>query len=250
MTFCTSTATAFIKTNWDPDFHFNFAGWKCDHGFYQDELGLGGLAFEEANHKTHLVTARDLGDLLNRRGIALAVLDACRTGREVEAKAFSSVAAQLITSGVGSVICMSYSVYVEAARIFTRRFYESLVAEQTMGAATRAGRESLKTNPVRLAEAGANRTLKDWFLPLLYQRGKDAAAVSRTTGPAPAARTEMPGLAGFPEPPRYGFIGRSFELLQVERTPTGVACSIIASRCCTALAAPAKPRWPARPACG
>jgi len=188
------------------------------HGFYKDELGLGGLAFEEANHQTHLVTARDLGDLLNRRGIALAVLDACRTGREVEAKAFSSVAAQLITSGVGSVICMSYSVYVEAAHIFTRRFYESLVAGQTVGAATRAGRESLKTNPVRLSEAGANRTLKDWFLPLLYQRGKDAAAVGRRAGPAPAARAEMPALAGFPEAPRYGFTGRSFELLQVERT--------------------------------
>ena len=188
------------------------------HGFYDDRLGLGGLAFEQADHRTHLVTAGELGDLLNRRGIALAVLDACRTGREVEAKAFSSVAAQLITSGVGSVICMSYSVYVEAARIFTRRFYESLVAGQTVGAATRAGRESLKTNPVRLAEAGANRTLKDWFLPLLYQRGKDAAAVGRSAGPAPAARAEMPALAGFPEPPRYGFTGRSFELLQVERT--------------------------------
>ena len=193
------------------------------HGFYDDRLGLGrlglgGLAFEQADHQTHLVTAGELGDLLNRRGIALAVLDACRTGREVEAKAFSSVAAQLITSGVGSVICMSYSVYVEAARIFTRRFYESLVAGQTVGAATRAGRESLKTNPVRLSEAGANRTLKDWFLPLLYQRGKDAAAVGHSAGPAPAPRAEMPGLAGFPEPPRYGFTGRSFELLQVERT--------------------------------
>jgi tetratricopeptide (TPR) repeat protein len=191
------------------------------HGFYEDKLGLGGLAFEDAQHKTHLVTARELGDLLNRRGIALAVLDACRTGREVEAKAFSSVAAQLITSGVGSVICMSYSVYVEAARIFTRRFYESLVNGQTVGAATGAGRESLMTNPVRIptpepSPARRGGELKDWFLPLLYQRGKDAVAITPTpTQPSPVENRG--GLYGFPSAPRYGFTGRSRELLQVER---------------------------------
>jgi CHAT domain len=42
------------------------------HGFYDDRLGLGGLAFEDAEHETHLVPARDLGDLLNRSGIALS----------------------------------------------------------------------------------------------------------------------------------------------------------------------------------
>jgi len=186
------------------------------HGFYEDKLGLGGLAFEDAEHKTHLVTARELGDLLNRRGIALAVLDACRTGREVEAKAFTSVAAQLITSGVGSVICMSYSVYVEAARIFTRRFYESLVSGQTVGAATGAGRESLMTNPNRSANPDELRELKDWFLPLLYQRGKDVVAVDRARGEKPGF-SEKPGFYGFPPSPRYGFTGRSYELLQVER---------------------------------
>lgn len=199
------------------------------HGFYDDRLGLGGLAFEDAAHETHPVTAREFGDLLNRRGIALAVLDACRTGREVEAKAFSSVAAQLITSGVGSVICMSYSVYVEAARIFTRRFYESLVNGQTVGAATGAGRESLMTNPVRTptpdpSPARRGGELKDWFLPLLYQRGKDASPLSpHPPSPSPdALRQERgkgaQGVGGeVPSAPRYGFTGRSRELLQVER---------------------------------
>jgi len=186
------------------------------HGFYDDKLGLGGLAFEDAAHETHLVTAREFGDLLHRRGIALAILDACRTGREVEAKAFTSVAAQLITSGVGSVICMSYSVYVEAAKIFTRRFYESLVNGQTVGAATRAGRESLMTSPNRSANPDESRELKDWFLPLLYQRGKDVVAVDRARGEKPGF-SEKPGFYGFPPSPRYGFTGRSRELLQVER---------------------------------
>jgi len=201
------------------------------HGFYDDRLGLGGLAFEDAAHETHLVTARELGDLLHRRGIALAILDACRTGREIEAKAFSSVAAQLITSGVGSVICMSYSVYVEAARIFTRRFYESLVNGQTVGAATRAGRESLMTNPVRTptpdpSPARRGGELKDWFLPLLYQRGKDASPLTSIPLPPSPSPDEVrqergkgaQGVGGeVPSAPRYGFTGRSRELLQVER---------------------------------
>jgi tetratricopeptide (TPR) repeat protein len=190
------------------------------HGFYDDRLGLGGLAFEDAAHKTHLVTARELGDLLNRRGIALAILDACRTGREIEAKAFSSVAAQLITSGVGSVVCMSYSVLVTAATIFTRRFYESLVNGQTVGAATRAGRESLMTIPNRSSSPDEKRELKDWFLPLLYQRGKDAVAVGgamELRHYEPSRHYESSRVYGFPPAPRYGFTGRSRELLQVER---------------------------------
>jgi hypothetical protein len=195
---------------------FHFDG----HGFYEDKLGLGGLAFEDAAHKTHLVTARELGDLLNRRGIALAILDACRTGREIEAKAFSSVAAQLITSGVGSVVCMSYSVLVTAATIFTRRFYESLVNGQTVGAATRAGRESLMTSPNRSSSPDEKRELKDWFLPLLYQRGKDAVAVGgamELRHYEPSRHYESSRVYGFPPAPRYGFTGRSRELLQVER---------------------------------
>jgi tetratricopeptide (TPR) repeat protein len=195
---------------------FHFDG----HGFYEDKLGLGGLAFEDAAHKTHLVTARELGDLLNRRGIALAILDACRTGREIEAKAFSSVAAQLITSGVGSVVCMSYSVYVTAATIFTRRFYESLVNGQTVGAATRAGRESLMTSPNRSSSPDEKRDLKDWFLPLLYQRGKDVVAVGgamELRHYEPSRHYESSRVYGFPPAPRYGFTGRSRELLQVER---------------------------------
>ncbi|MEW5720516.1 MAG: CHAT domain-containing protein, partial [Chloroflexota bacterium] len=189
------------------------------HGFYVDEWGLGGLAFEDADHKTHPVTAKDLGDLLNRQGIALAVLDACRTGREIESEAFSSVASQMIRSGVGSVICMSYSVMVSAAHLFTQRFYEALVAGRTVGAATLSARKELLSNPVRVRDEENARKLKDWFLPLLYQRGKDVVAISTPTPALPPSPKigDRGGMYGFPPAPRYGFTGRSCELLQVER---------------------------------
>jgi len=193
------------------------------HGFYDDDLGLGGLAFEDVDHKAHLVTADELGDLLNRRGIALAVLGACRTGREVEAMAFSSVAARLIIAGVGSVISMSYSIYIEAARLFMLRFYETLVSGRTIGVAVQAGRESLMTNPRRNPLTSENYTLKDWFLPLLYQRGADSAPLAAVRKPRrgvkPRFRKPAEGedFGAFPLPPHYGFVGRSKELLQLER---------------------------------
>jgi len=198
---------------------FHFDG----HGFYDDNLGLGGLVFEDLEYRTHLVTADELGNLLNRRGIALAVLGACRTGREVEAKAFSSVAARLIVAGVGSVICMSYSVYVEAARLFMLRFYETLVDAQTIGAAVRASRDSLMTSPWRIPSTDKGVTLKDWFVPLLYQRGADSAPLAKVRKPRRKAKprfrqpAEGENLGAFPPSPRYGFVGRSREGLDLER---------------------------------
>lgn len=198
---------------------FHFDG----HGFYDDNLGLGGLAFEDLEYRTHLVTADELGNLLNRRGIALVVLGACRTGREVEAKAFSSVAARLIIAGVGSVICMSYSVYVEAARLFMLRFYETLVDARPIGAAVRTGRDSLMTSPWRIPSIDKSVTLKDWFIPLLYQRGADSAPLAKVRKPRKKAKprfrqpAEGENLGAFPPSPRYGFVGRSRERLDLER---------------------------------
>jgi len=103
------------------------------HGVYVPQTGLGYLLFENDEHKEHLVNADDLGTLLNDTGVPLMVLDACQTAKSDQANPFGSVAARLIESGIGSVLAMNYSVYVEATRILTSAFYGALAEGKTIG---------------------------------------------------------------------------------------------------------------------
>jgi hypothetical protein len=71
---------------------------------------------------------------------------------------------------------MSHAVHVEAARLLLDRFYRELALGATIGHAVAKARSSLRTTPARWIESGpGGRTisLRDWFLPHLYQRGLD-----------------------------------------------------------------------------
>jgi hypothetical protein len=151
------------------------------HGAFLQEAQIGALCFEEPDDgtgvsKTDFVKADELGNLLAKYKVPLVVLEACRSAALGKTIVFRSVAPRLIQAGVGSVLSMSHSVHVEAARILLECFYRELVRGATIGHALAEGRGALEARPKRWIESGPQArdiALKDWFLPHLYQRGLD-----------------------------------------------------------------------------
>ncbi len=196
------------------------------HGVYDRSVGLGGLCFEEPQddekldrrrHKT--IFTNELGPLLRDHRIPLVFLEACQTA--VPEDASESVASELLQRGVASVIAMSHSVLVETAARFVQAFYSNLAEGGRVGDAMLAGQRKLKDDTIRGRTFGVGELrLEDWFVPVLFQEKHDPQ-LFRTT-PAPQTQADvMAGLAArmgkLPPEPATGFIGRSRELLALER---------------------------------
>lgn len=208
------------------------------HGVYDASLGLGYLLFENAEHRSDRVDANRLGTLLNNCGVPLMVLNACQSAKQEEANPYASVAARLIRAGVGSVLAMNYSVLVVAARKFVEAFYGKLAGGLTVGQAVDEARYALLADDQRHTltrrDAEGNLieetiTLRDWFLPALYQQSADPVVFTSPspeqrvlTSPSPEQRERglggegIPG--GLPAKPLHGFHGRAREMLRLERT--------------------------------
>jgi tetratricopeptide (TPR) repeat protein len=196
------------------------------HGVFNREVGLGGLCFEKPEDVGKLekrghvtVFTSELGPLLKDHRIPLVFLEACQTAQAE--KASESVASELLKVGVASVVAMSHSVLVETARRFVEAFYNALAGGQRVGDAMLAGQRQLKDNTFRERIFGAGELrLEDWFVPVLYQEKSDPQLFTIT--PAKQTREDFKDalairLGDLPPPPETGFIGRSRELLALQR---------------------------------
>jgi tetratricopeptide (TPR) repeat protein len=197
------------------------------HGVYDRRVGLGGLCFEDPSD-SHKLTGRrhqtvftnQLGPLLNNYRIPLVLLEACQSA---QAEAGSeSVASELLQRGVASVVAMSHSVLVETARRFVAAFYTELARGQRVGQAMLAGQRALHSDPSRGQRYGIGELkLADWFVPVLYQEQDDPQLFTAT--PAPQTQEDLRSrqrarLGEVPsEPADTGFVGRSRDLLALER---------------------------------
>jgi tetratricopeptide (TPR) repeat protein len=196
------------------------------HGVYDRNVGLGGLCFESPDDTGKLekrrhvtVSTNELGPLLRDHRIPLVFLEACQTAQAE--KASESVASELLKVGVASVVAMSHTVLVETARRFVESFYEALAEGKRVGDAMLAGQRQLKDDNFRGRIFGAGELrLEDWFVPVLYQE-KDDPQLFKTT---PAKQTQedfqtalLARLGDLPPVPETGFIGRSRELLALQR---------------------------------
>jgi tetratricopeptide (TPR) repeat protein len=197
------------------------------HGVYDRRVGLGGLCFEDPSD-SHKLTGRrhqtvytnQLGPLLNNYRIPLVLLEACQSAN-AEAGA-ESVASELLQRGVASVVAMSHSVLVETARRFVAAFYAELAKGQRVGQAMLAGQRALHSDPSRGQRYGIGElTLADWFVPVLYQEKDDPQLFTAT--PAPQTKEDLRARLRArlgevpPEPAETGFVGRSRDLLALER---------------------------------
>jgi tetratricopeptide (TPR) repeat protein len=197
------------------------------HGVYDRRVGLGGLCFEDPSDSNKLTGRRhqtvctdQLGPLLNNYRIPLVLLEACQSA---QAEAGSeSVASELLQKGVASVVAMSHSVLVETARRFVAAFYAELARGQRVGQAMLAGQRALHSDRRRGQRYGIGELkLDDWFVPVLYQEKDDPQLFTAT--PAPQTREDLGARlrarlgAVPPEPVDTGFVGRSRDLLALER---------------------------------
>ena len=196
------------------------------HGVYDRQVGLGGLCFElpedgaKPDRRRHAtVYTSELGPLLRDHRIPLVFLEACQTAQAE--KASESVASELLKVGVASVVAMSHSVLVETARRFVGAFYRALAAGRRVGDAMLAGQQQLKDDSFRGSVFGAGELrLQDWFVPVLFQE-KDDPQLFKTT-PAKQTVADFQAalavrLGELPPAPATTFIGRSRELLALQR---------------------------------
>lgn len=196
------------------------------HGIYDRRAGLGGLCFEEPQDidrlekRRHItVYTNELGPLLSEHRVPLVFLEACQTA--LAEKASESVASELLKVGVASVVAMSHSVLVETARRFVEAFYDALARGARVGDAMLEGQRSLKDDTFRGRVFGAGELrLEDWFVPVLFQE-KDDPQLFRTTTTTQTRenlKTQLAARLGeLPAEPETGFIGRSRELLVLQR---------------------------------
>ncbi len=205
------------------------------HGVYDRTVGLGGLCFEvpddirKLDKRRHVtVFTSDLGPLLRDHRIQLVFLEACQTAQAE--KASESVASELLKVGVASVVAMSHSVLVETARRFVAAFYQALAGGKRVGDAMLEGQRRLEEDKSRGRIFGVGELkLHDWFVPVLFQEKDDPQLF--TTTPAKQTREDFQTalairVGQLPPTPETGFIGRSRELLALQRLlrPEGSAC--------------------------
>jgi tetratricopeptide (TPR) repeat protein len=215
-----------LKQAWDekdPYEIIHFHG----HGVYDLQVGLGALCFESSrDHQKlgerllDLVYASDLATELKDYRVPLIFLEACQSAQTKD-NPEASVAAALLREGVGSVVAMSHSVLVETARRFVEPFYRTLAEGQRVGEAMLAGQVGLFDARYRGKKAGAgDLELQDWFVPVLYQEKDDPQLFTVAVGEAAerlGRQRRQVQLGQLPAPPEHQFVGRSRQLLHLER---------------------------------
>lgn len=182
--------------------------------------GQGVLVFEATDGSPQMITVAQIAQNLADCRVPIFVLNACKSGQEGEEK-FSSVATRLVSLGAKGVVAMAYSIYAQAAKHFMGRLYGELAAGATLDSAVAAGRREILNQPQRPSPKG-DRPLQDWLVPVLYQQESYQPFIPTPTDAEVLALEEFPeptvsNLVGFPEEGAYGFIGRDYDILRLER---------------------------------
>ena len=203
--------------------HFDGHGdFQADSKTVQTQYGKSGegvLVFEDADGEPEIVTAREIAQYLTDCRVPIFILNACKSGQAGE-EAFSSVAGQLVKLGAKGVVAMAYSVYAIGAKHFMARLYGELVRGQDIASAVAAGRKSMSIEKLRPSPKGL-LPLQDWLVPVLYQQEPCQPFTPKTV---PDDLWEDGGddaeallAVDLPEVSGYGFIGRDYDILCLER---------------------------------
>lgn len=152
---------------------FHFGG----HGVFEQRAGAqpgtstgtGFIALEDRR-----VSAEQLGVNLRGKGVRLAILGACETGRRAGLGEWGGVAAALVRADVPAIIANQYSILDSSAIAFARKLYTALAGGLPLESAVQAG---------RIEAYNADRTGRDWGVPVLYLRA-DGALFAGSADPA------------------------------------------------------------------
>jgi CHAT domain-containing protein len=149
------------------------------HGGYDEEAQDGALALEDNDHKTRLVTGRNLSMMIRHRSLRLVVLNACEGSRVAPDDPFSGVAQALARRGVPAVVAMQFEISDQAALAFSQSFYQAIADGLPVDVATVEARRAMFANDNEI----------EWATPVLYLRSTDGRVFSRHrisgSGPVP-----------------------------------------------------------------
>jgi hypothetical protein len=130
---------------------------------YLTEVGKGSLMLLDSDGREYPLAADSLHVLLKAQPVRLAVLAACNTGKVGEQDAlndWTGIAPALVQAGIPAVVAMQYPIGDKHACDFSRAFYRSLAAGESIDLAMYKGRVQ-----IRVPSGGDER---DWGVPVLY----------------------------------------------------------------------------------
>ncbi|MDD3326480.1 MAG: tetratricopeptide repeat protein [Zoogloea sp.] len=184
-------------------------------------VGIGFLVFEDAGQRSHLVSAKKLGDVLFRARVSLVILSACESAAiDPAGDPIGSVAGRLLTTGIPAVLAMSHSVLAVTTRSLFGRFYASLARGRGIATALDDARAHLANDARKFAvrRRGSEQWLEldDWFLPTLYHAGADGALLAPATAGTASPASLAPTRHNLRPAHEAGFFGRQRELWQIE----------------------------------
>ena len=179
------------------------------------------------NTKSDIIPVEKLGNTLHKNSVPLVILQTSHVNGSGDTLLPSAVASGLLESGVAHVISMGYALSPEPGKIFFSSFFKELLANKPISHAVNSGRCSLLslTNCRNSLHPGDTTiSLNGWFIPQLYQNGKDMPLIQvKKTEPEqttqeirkPLAETAESGA--FPSSSTYDFIGRENEMYMIMR---------------------------------
>lgn len=152
---------------------FHFAG----HGDFTRQMavkagtytGIGSLVFGDER-----IDAEQLGINLRGQGIRLAVLGGCNTGRRDGVSVWSGIAPALVKMDIPAVVANQYTITDKCAVAFSHQFYQALAGGLPLEGAVSAG---------RIAAYNADKTGRDWGVPVLYLRAANGNLFSGAADP-------------------------------------------------------------------
>lgn len=170
---------------------FHFAG----HGTFQATMGanygtiegVGSIVLMGDHGEEVLFPSDKLALNLKGRGVRLVVLGACEGGRRDGVNAWSGVAPALTRAGIPAVVGMQYKINDKNAVVFSRSFYRSLAAHQSIDEAMAAGRVAMLTRSTDPHE-------RDWGVPVLYLHAEEGVLFPQSR-PTETAKFEGSGVA-------------------------------------------------------
>ncbi|MBW4534093.1 MAG: tetratricopeptide repeat protein [Pleurocapsa minor HA4230-MV1] len=202
------------------DFDFNSTGLQYQFG---DLAGQGLLVFEAEDGSPQKVNAAQIAQNLIDCNVPIFVLNACKSAQEGK-ESFSSVATRLVALGAKGVVAMGYSVYAEGAKHFIGRLYEQLVQGNSLANAVAAGRREMINKKLCPSPKG-DLPLQDWLIPVLYQQ-ESYTPFRKASNIQEKDFTDLDQFLDEPQPSKlidlpeeeaYGFIGRDYDILRLER---------------------------------
>lgn len=139
------------------------------HGSYNRSQDRSVLFLANEDNQVALVDAGEFSEMLTRQNetLQLVFLASCQTATPSPVDAFRGFAPRLVGAGVPSVVAMQDLVSIEAARVFTKTFYQRLLTHGQVDVACNEARSLLLATD----EVGS------WGVPVLYLRVQNGMIV-------------------------------------------------------------------------